>query len=490
MSALKNCKSIAQRNNAAMTGEGKEKIVRGVLLLVRALIFCMVLWLPLSAQCAELSNLRWSSGPAKIRLVVDLDEPVKYTQSVQDKQIVLKIAAKTAKKLQPKIKDSVLKSAILEPDGNDARLVLNLAKSAQHRVFVLKAPHRLVVDVYRILITQTHKDLGGGLVYSFRQDELQGLPLRAHILTLAPDSSYELRPFSGAVNKNGRGKLSQAARSLGAKAAVNASYFDSDGWIIGNLKYREQWYGMDEQPRSALVINNGAAGIVRDLAYAGTVTIAKLGVTQPVTGLNRRRQSDDLIVYTPQFGANTQTNAFGCEVKLDKKGRVLAVSKAGNMSIEKDTVVLSAHGNAAKVLEQVRKGYRISLQQSFGNSFADEAELVVGAGPLLVDNGKPNVRIREEAIAPDIAYGRAPRTAVAIKKDGTLMLITVDGRSSNSAGLTLQDLAAYLVKLGARQALNFDGGGSSEMVLDGKVLNSPSDGRERAVSVGLGIFKR
>ena len=82
----------------------------------------------------------------------------------------------------------------------------------------------------------------------------------------------------------------------------------------------------------------------------------------------------------------------------------------------------------------------------------------------------------------------APRTAAGVKKDGTVILLVVDGRSSSSAGMTLQELASYLVKLGAWQAVNFDGGGSSEMVLDGKILNTPSDGRERPVSVGLGVF--
>lgn len=47
-----------------------------------------------------------------------------------------------------------------------------------------------------------------------------------------------------------------------------------------------------------------------------------------------------------------------------------------------------------------------------------------------------------------------------------------------------------MIRLGAWSALNFDGGGSSEMVLNKKILNNPSDGRERAVSVGLGLFPK
>ena len=112
----------------------------------------------------------------------------------------------------------------------------------------------------------------------------------------------------------------------------------------------------------------------------------------------------------------------------------------------------------------------------------------MGAGPSLVAEGRADVRSAEENIAYDIARGRAPRTAAGVKKDGTVILLVVDGRSSSSAGMTLQELASYLVKLGAWQAVNFDGGGSSEMVLDGKILNTPSDGRERPVSVGLGVF--
>ena len=100
------------------------------------------------------------------------------------------------------------------------------------------------------------------------------------------------------------------------------------------------------------------------------------------------------------------------------------------------------------------------------------------------------MRTAEEQIAPDIARGRAPRTALGLKKDGTLLMLVVDGRSSASSGMTLAELAQYLINLGAVSAVNYDGGGSSEMVINGKLVNKPSDGRERAVSIGLGLFTK
>lgn len=90
------------------------------------------------------------------------------------------------------------------------------------------------------------------------------------------------------------------------------------------------------------------------------------------------------------------------------------------MKLDKDSVVLSGHGMAAKVLERVQVGDRVRLRETLGNETADEAELVVGAGPSLVAEGKADVRSAEENIAYDIARGRAPRTAAGVKKTAHL----------------------------------------------------------------------
>ena len=65
-------------------------------------------------------------------------------------------------------------------------------------------------------------------------------------------------------------------------------------------------------------------------------------------------------------------------------------------------------------------------------------------------------------------------------------MLTVDGRSENSGGMTLVELAKVMRELGAWQAMNFDGGGSTTMVIEGKVVNQPSDKEgERAVGNAL-----
>ena len=132
----------------------------------------------------------------------------------------------------------------------------------------------------------------------------------------------------------------------------------------------------------------------------------------------------------------------------------------------------------------------MSLTQTLGNPEADQAASVGSAGPQLVRDGQVQVTSSAEEIAPDIAQGRAPRTGVGIKKDGTVLILVADGRSRSSAGMTLAEMARYFVQLGADRAMNFDGGGSSEMVVNGKIMNDPSDGSERPIRVALGVFRK
>jgi hypothetical protein len=117
---------------------------------------------------------------------------------------------------------------------------------------------------------------------------------------------------------------------------------------------------------------------------------------------------------------------------------------------------------------------------------------IIAGSHIIVSSGKVSVE-------PKAGFVNTlhPRTAVGISDGGkTLFLVVVDGRREKSAGMSLPDLAALMLKLGCRDALNLDGGGSSELVLRDpvsaqlEVMNTPSDGRERAVTNVLGISIR
>ena len=458
----------------------------GRLILVLTAVFSLLQ----SSVLAQVTDMRVGSGAARIRIVLDMDSPSKFKDRSTQDRILLEIDTAVKNKIQRKINDASVSDIVLEKNGKkSARLQVDLKKTAQHKVLVLKNPHRLVIDVYRIQIVKISKELGKGLQYTFWQDDMGGLPVRLYVLSLAPESGYYLKPFPGAIHTNGRGKLLRAAAATGARAAVNACYFDSDGWVVGNCKWKDSFYGVEPSPHSAFVVDkNGNPSVQKDLAYQGTVTLPG-GKTLTVLGMNRQRIADDLVLFNRNYGSGTRTNEHGREVRI-RQGRAVEIATKGNMPLDSSSLVLSGHGTNAAALARVKKGDRVAVSQTLGSRMADEARLVVGAGPLLLENGQVNIRIREEAIAPDIAFGRAPRTGAGVKADGTVLLMVVDGRSQHSAGMTLKEFAQYLKRFGAVSAVNFDGGGSSEMVLDGKVMNRPSDGSERPIGIGLGIFRK
>ena len=105
------------------------------------------------------------------------------------------------------------------------------------------------------------------------------------------------------------------------------------------------------------------------------------------------------------------------------------------------------------------------------------AEEVITTGPLLLKSG-----VEETMLNASFYTTRHPRTAIAIKKDGTILFITVDGRSAESAGVSLKELLNITKWLGAVDAINLDGGGSTTMFIEGSsesgVVNHPCDNKK------------
>ena len=122
-----------------------------------------------------------------------------------------------------------------------------------------------------------------------------------------------------------------------------------------------------------------------------------------------------------------------------------------------------------------------------------DAQNAVGGGPVLISDGKIVDTYSDEAFfgagfPSALPYGRA---AVGYTKDNRLIFFVVDAKQpQHSVGLTLARLSEELQKLGCVEALNLDGGGSAALVAEGRVLNRPSDGRERDVSSILAIVPR
>ncbi|MEN6576941.1 MAG: phosphodiester glycosidase family protein [Phycisphaerales bacterium] len=207
-------------------------------------------------------------------------------------------------------------------------------------------------------------------------------------------------------------------------------------------------------------------------------------------GLNQDRGDDAAVLYTPTVGSSTRTGA-GLELILERygdgdwlplragvsyHGRVVTLAEQGNIELAPGTMVLSIGPILAQKLATPAPGDVISLDLATLPDLTG-ATVAVGGGPILLDVGKS-----PEWSEPQPKH---PRTALGWN-DEQFFLVVVDGRQRDlSAGMTYPELASLMKRLGCEYAVNLDGGGSSTFWLDGHIMNSPSDGRERAVANSL-----
>lgn len=203
--------------------------------------------------------------------------------------------------------------------------------------------------------------------------------------------------------------------------------------------------------------------------------------------------------YTAAGQGLMRAPAGACAVRLASAGplgwtedgslqRPYAVERAGCFASSlgrRGGVVLAAPAGTAEavLLRSMRRGDVARLSWGYGWPRVFDG---IGGTPLLVEDGRIVARPCGSSFC-----ARHPRTAVGITRRGKVVLVVVDGRRRRwSRGMTLVQLARQMRRLGAAWAVNLDGGGSSTMVVRGRVVNRPSDRTgERAVSSALLVLR-
>ena len=292
--------------------------------------------------------------------------------------------------------------------------------------------------------------------------------------------------------------MHQGPRGKEAVAAVNGTFFDinhsdapiftsvsSDGLRAGNSK-----------PQPSLTIAQGRAA-VQELSATGTATLPG-NKKHDLAGMNTPRlEADGIGVYTSAWGDYTLDRPVGAPdekaaqiaAAVIKDGTVTEttgiVDSLGERRVADGTQVLIGREAGAETIAQLAKGDNVEIE--VGPS--EDVDLGIAGSHQILTNGKvPNMQ-------DDLATSTHPRTAVGISKDGTrLFVMVIDGRSNESRGMTLPEAGELLRNMGAHNALNLDGGGSSAMSArvagdDGqKIWNTPSDGKVREVPNALVFY--
>ncbi|HJR98182.1 MAG TPA: phosphodiester glycosidase family protein [Actinomycetota bacterium] len=329
---------------------------------------------------------------------------------------------------------------------------------------------------------------------TYQRMALRG-PVVAHVVRIDPSGPSTIDVAPGGRRAGSFARPSSIGRAHGALLAINGDFgllrglpvhaFQADGSLITRGIHTGTSFAMRQDETTSFI---GTTRLAIEARHAQTEA------TVGVAGWNSKPPGRFTVAgFTPAGGDVRRPPTTGCAVRLvpdseaswDTSGTGISrryeavANRCGptRMRVDARTVVLASRRWRAgsDALTAMEPGHHVRLRWSFGWPRVADS---VGGVPRLVDDG---------AIVASKCRShfcrRHPRTGMGVTADGTVVLLVVDGRSRRSVGMTLYRFALTLASLGATDAMNLDGGGSSAMWIAGRgVVNRPSDpGGERRV---------
>jgi hypothetical protein len=269
--------------------------------------------------------------------------------------------------------------------------------------------------------------------------------------------------------------------------------------------------------RPVVGVDSSGEARIENVRVHIAVEIPGLRDPRTIHRVNTHRDDPKVVLFTKSFASSTRTAKGGTEVVLDLAGtlrpsdsqqlRVIKVRRGGgNTKLKSGQAVISMKGSNNKWVRDLRAGQKLQLNTSIvrrvnsecggrvqaASGWGDIVE-AMGGNHFTARNGK--VAAPSRSVYPSGSQ-RHPRTGVGVTADGRVLMVTVDGRRSGySIGVTLAEMGQLMRSLGARDAFNLDGGGSTVMsrrFSDSgafKVANRPSDGSERPATNALAAFE-
>ncbi len=369
-----------------------------------------------------------------------------------------------------------------------------------------------------------YRQLGDGVEYQRFEGVVSGKPQVIQIIT-ADVNNPSVR-ISAALAKDfvmqddvtkGRETISSLTMRKNAVAGVNGDYFPFTGDPLNLCVIGGDYVSEPGNNRAVIAATDTHHLLIGQPGWGGSVTMPDARV-QKLGGINRPAGPNECVLYTPAYGPTMSGKSAMKVLRFTNTPQILrpdsytlTVESVSNMepyNIGGSEWLLAFTGSCASLLDDAILGKQITIQFSMkpadsvrvspaspGNAVDSDIwnKLLwaVGGGPWLVRDGSVYIDAAQENFKDDITEKRHPRTAVGIDALGRLMMVTVDGRRDGATGMTMAELASYMKSLGAVNAMNLDGGGSTTMALyGGRLANQPSDTSPRAVANGLLLYTK
>ena len=278
-------------------------------------------------------------------------------------------------------------------------------------------------------------------------------------------------------------KLSGMALRCGAYAAVNGGFFSIYGEPSGMVVINGELITMPSGEYPVLVINEGRASLRQ---VEGGLKMEIGGASIGIDGMNRNGNPGETVLYTSAYGSTDRAESEHFTAAIENGVVVKTAWRKGEAPIPDGGLLLAFFPPLGLDSAEIpfKKGDTAKL---ICGSHPGEHAHAYECGAWIVKDGAIVIETEDKWIG--VTTNRDPRTAVGLKDETALVLLTVDGRQPGySSGLTGKELGNLLLELGVRDAAMLDGGASTEMIVEGKVVNRPSfKGRERPLGGAVAV---
>ena len=487
------------------------------------IIISVLVLLTVCSHASKLYRIRFGYYPDKIRAALDFDDSFTYSLEESKDRIIIRLPKTEASadiNNYVELSDLIVRYFEVEKEDDGLKVTIPLGEPIPYNIFALHDPPRLVVDFNRNF---TNTVSGGtvidGVEYLKVTHGTENGRVNASVLKIDP-AKAEVLPALARKKKPTllesfinifnpwrekdddyhfyRARVSTIAEEQGAVAAVNGTYFAYTGKPLGTLLIDKELVSSPIYDRTALIFTDDYRAYI-DNILIDCYFITPGGIRYEITGVNQGRGKTATVLYSPVWGEATGASNDGIEITVVNSA--VKDIRVGNSNIPQDGYVLSVSGPAAQfVADNIKVGDKIDTHIKIipYNTSPKTIQHMVSGGPRLVKNGIAYITKYEEKFKSDIAKGRAARTAVGITKDNKVLLVAVDGLARNksarsdkeSIGMTLEELADLMINLGAVEGMNLDGGSSTTMWIDGKVVNRTVSGSQQRVSNALVVRSR
>ncbi len=380
---------------------------------------------------------------------------------------------------------------------------VDIPSGLRPRVWSLSSPYRLVIDIAPEAMVERDIIWAPGLRY--RQQILSLGTSRFPVvwLEINPRQSVALRPIWG--NRNslvGTAPLIEQAKQWQVAGAINAGFFNRNTQLpLGAIRLDGRWLSSPILNRGAIAWNDTGEVKIGHLSLQEILNTST-GEHLPIVSVNSGYVQSGFALHTSEWGSTYNPLTENETIITVQNNQVISAEAFSNtplpnaipsktsFPIPPDGYLVVLRDNSGSQTSAIASalaiGNVVTLESYSVPAEFDRYPHIVGAGPVLLQNGKIVLDAKGEQFRDSFINESAHRSAIGTTTAGNIVIVAVGNRMAG-LGPSLNEIAELMRLIGAVDALNLDGGSSTSLYLGGQLINRAPRSAAR-VHNGLGIF--